>query len=104
MLDDYRILFYMRGQDVYLNQLPRRCSGLGFEKSFSYRSTSGQLCDLDSITVLRGGRISPGMTCGLGKFRPITEEDADLLRNPDLSGPEAEELPSAEPEEIGEPQ
>ena len=50
-----------------------------------------------------GSTMSRGMTCGLGKFLPITEEDADLLRNPDLVTPEAEELPSAEPEEIGEP-
>ena len=104
VIDDYRILFYMRGRDVYLNQLPRRCGGLGFEGRFSYRSTAGRLCHLDSITVLRGGvTMNQGATCGLGKFLPITEEEADDLRNAEPTRPEAEELPTAEPEDIGEP-
>lgn len=105
VIDDQRILFYMRGKDVYLNLLPRRCSGLGFERSFSYRTSQSRLCDLDSITVLRSsGGLSRGMTCGLGKFHPLTEEDADALRNAKPPEPEAKELPTAEPEEIGEPE
>lgn len=105
VIDDQRILFYMRGRDVYLNLLPRRCRGLGFERSFSYRTSQSQLCDLDSITVLRrSGGLDRGMSCGLGKFHPMTEEDADALRNAEPPRPEAEELPTAKPEEIGEPE
>ncbi len=28
IIDDRNILFYMRGKEVYLNQLPHRCPGL----------------------------------------------------------------------------
>ena len=104
VIDDYRIIFFMRGSDVYLNQLPRRCGGLGSQRRFSYRTTTGQLCNLDWITVLHSGGMGPGMTCALGKFRPITEEEAEALQNAEPAMPEPEELPTAEPEEIGEPQ
>jgi hypothetical protein len=106
VLDDQRILFYMRGKEVYLNQLPRRCAGLGLERRFMYRTSLSQLCDLDTISVLRsfGGGFMQGATCGLGKFQPITEEDADALRNAEPPKPEAEELPTAKPEEVGKPE
>ena len=103
-LDDQQILFYMRGKDIYLNQLPRRCFGLGSQRRFSYETSLSQLCNLDTITVLNniGGGLMRGATCGLGLFLPISEEDADVLRHPELATPDPEELPSAEPEEVGE--
>lgn len=106
VIDDRNILFYMRGKDVYLNQLPRRCGGLGAERTFMYQTSLSQLCDLDTITVLsaRAGGFMPGASCGLGKFQPITEEDADALRNAKPAEPDAKELPSAKPEEIGKPE
>jgi hypothetical protein len=104
VLDDQQILFYMRGKDVYLNRLPRRCGGLSTHKRFTYRTSMSQLCNLDMITVLTsaGGGMMRGATCGLGHFYPITEDEADALRNPEPLDPEAEDLPSAEPEEVGE--
>ncbi len=106
VIDDRNILFYMRGKQVYLNQLPRRCGGLGMQRRFMYETSLSQLCDLDTITVLNafGGGFTRGATCGLGLFHPITEEDADALRNAEPPQPEAEELPTAEPEEVGEPE
>ncbi|MDH3441607.1 MAG: hypothetical protein OEM63_12690 [Gammaproteobacteria bacterium] len=106
VLDDRRILFYMRGKKAYLNLLPHRCGGLGMQRRFMYETSQSQLCDLDTISVLynRGGGFSRGATCGLGLFHPMTVEDADALRNAEPPEPEAEELPTAEPEEIGEPQ
>lgn len=105
VIDDRTILFYMRGKKVYLNQLPRRCGGLGMQRRFMYETSLSQLCDLDTITVLNafGGGFTRGASCGLGLFHPITEEDADALRNAEPPQPEAEELPTAEPEEVGEP-
>ncbi len=106
VLDDQRILFYMRGKKAYLNVLPRRCGGLGSQRRFMYETSQSQLCDLDTISVLYnlGGGFSRGTSCGLGLFHPMTEEDADALRNAKPPEPEAEELPTAEPEEIGEPE
>jgi hypothetical protein len=106
VIDDQRILFYMRGKKAFLNLLPRRCGGLGVQRRFMYETSQSRLCDLDTISVLynRGGGFSRGTTCGLGLFHPMTDEDADALRNAEPPRPEAKELPTAEPEEIGEPE
>ena len=86
-IDDQNILFYMRGNKVYRNHLPRRCPRLKEENRFSYRVTSGQLCDVDTITVLEQfgiGGLQPGFTCGLGDFVPLSpEEIEDLERGED---------------------
>ena len=104
ILDDQRILFYMRGKEVYLNQLPRKCPGLARPgATFGYETRTSRLCNLDSITILdrAGSGLMRGATCGLGTFVPIDEETADVMRNPELATPEAEDLPTAEPEEVG---
>ncbi len=81
VVDDQSILFYMRGGDVYLNRLPHRCPGLRWEEAFMYRTSIGRLCDLDIITVLdnMGFGYSPGASCGLGMFYPISEVTAQEL-------------------------
>ncbi len=56
----------------YRNTLPQSCPGLGFERRFAYSLVSSQLCDVDIITVLQGAGVSPGPSCGLGKFQPVT--------------------------------
>jgi hypothetical protein len=68
--DDYTIDFELLGGDIYRNTLPNRCYSLGFEQRFAHSSTTGQLCSVDTITVLHatGDR---GTTCGLGQFLPI---------------------------------
>jgi hypothetical protein len=86
VLDDRTILFFMRGKKVYRNYLPRKCPGLVREDRFLYRSNSGRLCDIDSVTVLEqwSGRLSPGFTCQLGPFLPVSPDEAeDLLRKDD---------------------
>lgn len=67
--DDRTIDFEMRGGTTYRNTLPNRCGGLGFEERFAYKTTIGQLCSTDTITVLRTGMNGP--TCGLGRFVPV---------------------------------
>lgn len=103
VLDDRTILFFMRGKRVYRNYLPRKCPGLVREDRFLYRSNSGRLCDIDSVTVLEqwSGRLSPGFTCQLGPFLPITQDEAEALLSDDgqpRDGIETEsvELPPAE--------
>jgi len=68
--------------DLYRNQLPYRCPGLALHDTFMYRTSLNQLCHLDIITVMDsiGFGLSPGASCGLGHFYPITEEQAEKLR------------------------
>lgn len=72
MRDDRTIDFYMSGDKVYRNRLPRRCKGLGLEEKFSFTTDLPQLCYIDTITVLHGSAATRGPTCGLGKFQPVT--------------------------------
>jgi hypothetical protein len=68
---DSTIDFHMRNGVTYRNTLPHSCPNLGFDKRFAYKTTTGQLCSLDTITVLPTGSSIPGPTCGLGKFQPV---------------------------------
>ena len=86
IIDDRNIIFYMRGGDIYRNQLPYRCPGLRIADSFIYRTSLNVLCNVDLIAPLRniGGGLTPGVSCALGKFTPITKEEIALLRNKDV--------------------
>lgn len=75
IIDDRTIIFEMRGGEYYLNNLAYECRGLRFARGFSYSVSTGRLCSVDTITVLRRGN-----SCGLGTFYPITEEEAELLK------------------------
>ena len=69
--DNRTIDFHMRGGEVYRNRLRHECSGLGFEDSFAYRTSTGRLCSVDLITVSRSGGGPAGPTCALGSFQRI---------------------------------
>lgn len=86
IIDDRRIVFHMLGDKIYLNKLPRRCAGLRSSDAFSYRNQTGQLCNIDIINVLDnfGGSFRRGVSCGLGDFFPITEDELVVLKNPDI--------------------
>lgn len=81
VVDNNTILFYGHGQEVYRNDLPQSCPQLKTEQRFMYRVSINQLCSNDTITVLEdaGFGFTPGPTCGLGKFSPITEDEANDL-------------------------
>ncbi len=72
--DDKTIIFKMGSKLYYKNELPYRCPRLGFEKAFSLRTSSSQLCSVDLIHVLEhfGGTLREGSGCGLGKFVEYT--------------------------------
>ncbi len=76
VLDDKTVIFKMRGGNprYYKNTLPYKCPQLGYEKAFSYRTSTNQICSVDIITVLHnfGGGPQDGSSCGLGKFEPYT--------------------------------
>ena len=82
ILSDRSILFEMPGNEYYLNNLSYECRGLRRAGSFSYQTTVGRLCNVDTIRVIEqiGGSIREGIGCGLGLFYPITEDEAELLR------------------------
>jgi len=101
IVDKQNILFYMRGQTIYHNELPRACPGLRRGKTISYRTSLSRLCSNDFITLLDnyGMGLSRGPSCGLGKFRPVTEEEARALRDGPDAEIEPEPIEPAEPEE-----
>lgn len=77
-VDDQHILFYLRGGKVFVNSLPQKCPQLKKENRIMYRVTTTRLCNLDTITVLEqwAGQLTPGFTCPLGSFYPVTKEEA----------------------------
>ena len=80
IIDDQNILFYMNGGKIYRNHLPRKCFGLKRRESFSYKLHTPRLCGIDIIKVVdQFGGLSQGTSCGLGKFHPISKEQAAFL-------------------------
>jgi hypothetical protein len=103
IVDDRNVLFYMHGDTVYHNILPRQCHGLARENRFSYTTTIGRLCSLDTIRVLYDGAfgLQQGAGCTLGTFHKITREDAKALKETPVNQPTANPLPMPEPQEVG---
>ncbi len=99
--DDQTIIFYMRGGNIYRNTLSRKCPELVREKKYTYRTTVSRLCDVDVITVIytMGSDIREGPSCGLGKFYPISNEEAQALIGGRSAVIDAGPLPPASPEE-----
>jgi hypothetical protein len=83
-VDNRNILFFMKGNKVFRNELPTACPVLDPGETrivYRYRSQpSGstkliRLCDTDSITVEKKGTTG----CRLGQFVAITPAEADVL-------------------------
>lgn len=81
---DDRTIDFEIGSRTYRNTLGQGCSGLGFEKSFTYRTSINRLCAGEIVYVLRtvGGRPERGPGCSLGEFVPIdyVERDIDTMQ------------------------
>lgn len=91
VVDDQNVLFIRPGNSIYHNKLPSVCKGLSKTKQFSYSTTSGSLCNLDSIRVVdTQGRESK--SCRLGYFYSITEDELRTLveesRQPKVPDPD----------------
>ena len=82
VVDERNILFHMRDGTIYRNRLTHSCPGLRFDDTLMYRNTVGQLCDLDRVTILNdtGFGFTRGASCGLGEFYPITDDEAEALK------------------------
>jgi len=99
VVNDLNIIFFTSGNTAYLNILPRQCKGLSRYRRFSYRTTAGSLCDLDTIQIIRGGDF-PGRTCRLGPFHPVPKEDALAIFERPGKPPEPEPQSPAEVEDV----
>ena len=99
VVDDQTILFYMRNGVIYRNTLPKRCRPLAHEERFSYSTRSSRLCYFDRITIVydHGSGLTSGPSCALGRYYPITKEEAQALEG--LFAIEAEPIAPAEPEQ-----
>jgi hypothetical protein len=87
VIDDRTIDFEMTGRRMFRNNLPFRCSGLGFGHSVRHNSRTSQLCSLNTITVRQPGGGWNGPSCQLGPFQP-------MVRAPVPATP-AQETPAA---------
>ena len=98
VVDDRNVLFIKKGNSIYHNLLPRECKGLSRYKQFSYTTTAGSLCNLDTIRVVDGqGRES--RSCRLGYFYTITTEELRILVEKSRRPPEPDsQLPDHEEE------
>ena len=85
------VLFFMKGnKQIYRNDMPQACAFLKrgeTELEYHYNTQSvklTRLCDYDGITVQHANQI----TCALGKFTPVTAEEASALLGKDVSANE----------------
>ncbi len=103
IIDDRTIIFHMRHQKIFVKHLPHRCFGLRMAGAFSYRSVTARLCDIDTIRVVNSFDRQPdaGPSCGLGKFRPVTEEEVEMLKNKEAEKPPQAPEPDEDSDEEG---
>lgn len=82
VLSNQSIVFHMRGDKTFINNLRFRCPGLSARDAVMFDSRGSQLCNLDQVTVLDslGGRFVRGARCGLGHFFPIDDEQLSLIK------------------------
>jgi hypothetical protein len=82
VIDDRTIAFFLSGGRIYVNRLDRACPNLNRGRPFSYRTSTGQLCSVDVITVVEdfGQGLDRGASCGLGEFVPTDKETLEMLK------------------------
>jgi hypothetical protein len=76
VIDDQTIDFEMNSRQRYRNELPFRCSGLGFGSTIQHRSRTSQLCSGSTFTVRSPGAAPVGPSCALGRFQPLVRVEA----------------------------
>jgi hypothetical protein len=84
ILDSRHLLFIGNRDAVWLNQLRFNCVGLKRDSLLVFEVRDRSLCELDSFhSTPRNAGFSGefGVHCTLGHFEPISETQADVLRN-----------------------
>lgn len=99
--DDY-VVFWVQGRRLYLNELPKSCTGLSQDRRFSFETTTRSLCARDKIRILKESArgIYEGRSCSLGRFQQTTVEDLNAFIESRTVTPEPEEVESAEVEDV----
>jgi hypothetical protein len=69
VLNDHQILFYMKGREVWVNNLQNRCIGLRYDEEFVRAGSDPRYCD-NAETIKAG---PTGQPCLLGKFTPYVK-------------------------------
>lgn len=82
ILDDTMVLFHVRRNKAWLNQLSSRCLGLERDMIVNLRIFGGSICRLDTFRGLTrmGGSPMPSAHCRLGDFEAIEGPQIDALR------------------------
>lgn len=81
ILDDTLVLFHVRRNKAWLNQLSSRCLGLERDMIVNLRVFGGSICRLDTFRGLtRMGSPMPTAHCRLGDFEAIEGPQIDALR------------------------
>ena len=82
VIDDRTIAFFLNRGRIYLNRLDRACRNLDRNRPFAYSTSTGQLCAIDTITVVEDFSPVPftGDVCGLGEFVRTDEEEIEVLK------------------------
>ena len=90
--NDRQVVFFMKGGKNYINVLDQSCPALkagDYRLIFQYRTASAKttrLCDYDGFTV---EKQTSRTGCSLGKFIPITPEEAAALTAKPAAAPAA---------------
>lgn len=97
--NDGQVVFFMRGNTYYRNDLDAACPSLTAGETrlvFHYRNNGSpklaRLCETDAITVQRQTSRNG---CGIGKFIPITAEEVAKLTGQPVAAPSAPATPAA---------
>lgn len=94
-IDDRRILFKGRREELWLNTLPIRCPDLRHSSVLVVKSvhSMGRMCDMDTFMVGDwfdwpwyrrwpwhwGWGWGASATCSLGEFQPVTEAQVEAI-------------------------
>lgn len=90
-LNESFIVFYLRPRTIWVNQLPRPCDGLRADVVLSIESNQRQTCESSfvepynpDLVILPDGTAADldkgGVSCRLGRFEQITQEQLDAIR------------------------
>ncbi len=76
------LLFHGRGDRMWLNQTRQACLGTRVDPVLAFEMRDRRLCDFDSVAVAHnlGGYWSTAVPCSLGKFDPVSPEQAELVK------------------------
>lgn len=102
VVDDNNVVFEIQGRRLFLNQLPKSCTGLSENGRFSFEISTRSLCAGDKIRILReaGSTFYEGKSCSLGRFRPVTVEELLEAERRKMSPPPPQKVESADVEDV----